>query len=166
MTRIAFRTERRTVFRRFVCVTWCTLFLFGLVGVVAYRAFFTHQLCFFVFVQARVAIQTIDSTVLVHVLANTAFYTRFIPSNILMVSFVTFFARCFLGPAFFVGIFSGGTSIASQNTGHTDRGRIPAAGTICTRFHRALKVLSGIRSMGTTNTRGIVVVRIVTGRAS
>ena len=75
LTRIAFRTERRTVLRSFVVVTWYTLFLFRLVGVVAYRAFFTHQLCFFVFVHARIAVQTIDSTVLVHVLASTAFYT-------------------------------------------------------------------------------------------
>jgi hypothetical protein len=135
LTGIAFRTERRTVLRRFIFVTWLTILLFGLVGVVADRAFFTHQLCFFVFVQARIAIQTIGGTVLVHVLANTAFYTRFSPSSILMVSFQTFFARFFFGHAFFVGIFSNGTSIATGRTGHTNRGRISATGTICTRFY-------------------------------
>ena len=83
-----------------------------------------------------------------------------------MVSSVTFFARFFLGHAFFVGIFSGGASIAPQCTGHTDRGRISAAGTICTRFHRGLKVLIGILSLWTTNTCGVVVVRIITGFAT
>jgi hypothetical protein len=112
LARIAFRTKRRTVFGRFLFVAGFACGLFGLVGVIAYRAFFTHQLCFFVFVQTRIAIQTIDSTFIVHVLANTAFNTRFIASSILMVSFQTFFARFLFDHAFFVGIFSSGTSIA------------------------------------------------------
>jgi hypothetical protein len=112
LTRIAFYTERRTVLGRFFFVTLLTFCLFGLVGVVAYWALFTLQLCFFVFVQTRIALQTIDSTFIVHVLANTAFNTRFIASSILMVSFQTSSARFLFDHAFFVGIFSSGTSIA------------------------------------------------------
>jgi hypothetical protein len=83
-------------------------------------------LCFFVFVHARVAIQTIDSTVLVHVLANIAFYTGFVARCVLMLSFVTFFARFFFEHSFFVGILARGTIVAPINIGHTFDGRVGA----------------------------------------
>ena len=67
----------------------------------------------------RVAIQTIDRTFFVHVLASTAFYTRFVARIFLMVSFQTFLAHGFFGHSFFVGILPSRTSIATHCTGDT-----------------------------------------------
>jgi hypothetical protein len=62
----------------------------------------------------RIAIQTIDSTLSIHVSTCSAIQTSVIARCILMLSNATFFTGIFLGHSFFFGIFPGRTSIATQ----------------------------------------------------